>query len=89
MYSDSYYKYHIIYFLDYFINKYEDSANNGTITITEALQNEAIFMFRQFMDLSYHYNYTDYIVKNISLDNYKLLERKHIIDFLTLNNIYL
>ena len=39
--------------------------------------------------ISYHYNYTDYIVKNISLDNYKLLERKHIIDFLKLNNIYL
>ena len=86
--SDIYYKYHIIYFLDYFINKYEDMAHNNTITIIEALQNEAILIFTQLMDLSYHYNNTEYIAKNISLYNYKLLERKHIIDFLTINNIY-
>ena len=85
--SDIYYKYHIIYFIDYFINKYENSTHN--INIIEALQYEAILIFTQFMDLSYQYNYTDYIIKNINIDKYKLLERKHIIDFLKINNIHL
>ena len=74
------------------MNKYESRIHTmNTIhtihTIIEALQMESITLFTELMNLCP--TDTEYITKYIHLDNHKLLERKHIMDYLYFNQIYI
>jgi len=89
---DYYYQHNIKHFINNFVNKYESRIHTmNTIhtihTIIEALQMESITLFTELMNLCP--TDTEYITKYIHLDNYKLLERKHIMDYLYFNQIYI
>ena len=83
---DDYYKYSFKIFIDDFVYKYE--ACNGQFTIIEALQIEAIQIFKIL--INYCKKDARYIIENINCleDNTShLLERKQILDFLKFNNV--
>ena len=86
--SSSDYQYHIMIYINDFVNKYKTKTD--LFTLTEALQFEAFEIFRTLM--KYCIEDACYIIKNIKnsedKEGYKLLERKHIIDYLTFNRIY-
>jgi len=85
---DSYYKHHIIIYINGFVSNYKSKIEH--FTITEALQFEAFEVFRTLM--KYCKEDADYIIKNIKniedREDYKLIERKQIIDYLKFNKIY-
>lgn len=86
--SCSDYQYHIMIYINDFVNNYKTKTD--VFTLTEALQFEAFEIFRTLMN--YYCEDACYIIKNIKnikdKEGYKLLERKHIIDYLTFNKIH-
>jgi len=85
---DSYYKHHIMIYINGFVTHYKSKTDY--FTITEALQFEAFEVFRTL--LNYCKEDADYIIKNIKniedREGYRLIERKQIIDYLKFNKIY-
>ena len=75
-----------------YINRFVTTYKSKTdaFTLKEALQFEAFEIFRTLM--SYCCEDACYIIKNIKniedREGYKLLERKHIIDYLNFNGIH-
>jgi len=86
--SSSDYQHHIMIYINGFVTQYKSKTD--VFTLKEALQFEAFDIFRTLMN--YCSEDACYIIKNIKniedREGYKLLERKHIIDYLTFNKIY-
>jgi hypothetical protein len=97
---DDYYRHNLKIFLDKFIFKYEDVSSH--LTIIEALQIETIDIFTTLISIKDsnsidQIDQIDIIKKNGGSrcitekgnEIHKLLERKHILDYLKFNSIYL
>ena len=86
--SDREYKYHMMIYINGFVDNYK--SNLHEFTIKEALQFEAFEIFRKLLD--YCIEDATHIKKNIKniedRKGYKLLERKDIADYLKFNDIY-
>ena len=86
--SDREYQYHIMIYINGFVDNYKSKLHE--FTIKEALQFEAFKIFRTLLD--YCSEDAPYIIKNIKniedREGYKLLERKDIADYLKFNDIY-
>lgn len=90
--SSSDYQYHMMIYINGFVANYKSKSKSKTdvFTLQEALQFEAFEIFRTLM--KYCIEDACYIIKNIKntedKEGYKLLERKHIINYLIFNKIY-
>ncbi len=86
--SDREYKYHMMIYINGFVDNYKSKLHE--FTIKEALQFEAFEIFRKLLD--YCIEDATHIKKNIKniedRKGYKLLERKDIAEYFKFNDIY-